>query len=72
MAFYSKIKYHKDRGEGFKGRGGAPAPPNFSVNSVIYTFRIGFCRYIRFRPPGFIKKLGIYVFDPPVLIFLFI
>ncbi|KAM0065540.1 putative protein-synthesizing GTPase [Helianthus debilis subsp. tardiflorus] len=24
------------RGEGFKGRGGAPDPPNFSASSVIY------------------------------------
>ncbi|KAJ0926689.1 hypothetical protein HanRHA438_Chr04g0174191 [Helianthus annuus] len=25
-----------NRGAGFKGRGGAPDPPNFSVSSVMY------------------------------------
>ncbi|KAF5771733.1 hypothetical protein HanXRQr2_Chr13g0568361 [Helianthus annuus] len=35
------ITYHLSisaRGEGFKGRGGATDPPNFSVSSVIYMY----------------------------------
>ncbi|KAJ0522084.1 hypothetical protein HanIR_Chr10g0478481 [Helianthus annuus] len=62
------------RGVAFKG--GWPRTFCSVVLGILCTFRIEFFRYIRFRPPGFIRKkftyiefLGPVTSDPPVKIF---